>query len=77
MTDKEALKLALEALDTVMWHGGGSCWVVDADKIENAITAIKEVAAEPGAFYGFPYGSVSELNASCKCVTAGETASHV
>jgi hypothetical protein len=43
---QEALKLALEALNTIMWHGGGSCWVVDADKIENAITAIKEALAK-------------------------------
>jgi len=38
----EALKLALDALDAVVWHGGGSCWVVNADKIDNAITAIKQ-----------------------------------
>ena len=47
MTKDETLKLALEALDTVMWHGGGSCWIVDADKIEKAITAIKEALAQP------------------------------
>ena len=29
----------LEALKTVEWHGQGSCWVVDADKIEAAIAA--------------------------------------
>lgn len=28
---------ALEALKAVEWHGGGSCWVVDADKIAAAI----------------------------------------
>ena len=33
-TQNDAL---LEALKTVEWHGGGSCWVVDADKIVAAI----------------------------------------
>ena len=32
----------LEALKTVEWHGGGSCWVVDADKIAAAIKASEE-----------------------------------
>ena len=32
----------LEALKTVEWHGGGSCWVVDADKIAAAIKAAEE-----------------------------------
>ena len=32
----------LEALKTVEWHGGGSCWVVDADKIDAAIKAAEE-----------------------------------
>ena len=35
---------------------------------------IIERAADLQAFYGFPHGSVSTLNASGKCVTAGETA---
>jgi hypothetical protein len=34
----------------------------------------KKVAAAPKAFYGFPHGAVSALNASGKCVAAGETA---
>ena len=32
----------LEALKTVEWHGGGSCWIVDADKIAAAIKAAEE-----------------------------------
>ena len=32
----------LEALKTVEWHGQGSCWVVDADKIAAAIKAAEE-----------------------------------
>ena len=31
----------LEALKTVEWHGGGSCWVVDADKIAAAIAKVE------------------------------------
>ena len=41
---KEQRDALLEALKTVEWHGGGSCWVVDADKIAAAIKA-----AEGGA----------------------------
>ena len=47
MTKEEALKLALEALSSVGWHGGGSCWEVDPDKIEEATIAIKEALAQP------------------------------
>lgn len=36
MAPREAM---LEALKTVEWHGQGSCWVVDEDKIEAAIAA--------------------------------------
>ena len=32
----------LEALKTVEWHGQGSCWIVDADKIAAAIKAAEE-----------------------------------
>lgn len=32
----------LEALKTVEWHGGGSCWIVDADKIATAIAQAEE-----------------------------------
>ena len=32
----------LEALKTVEWHGGGSCWVVDADKIAAALATAEE-----------------------------------
>lgn len=32
----------LEALKTVEWHGQGSCWVVDADKIAAAIAKAEE-----------------------------------
>ena len=31
----------LEALKTVEWHGQGSCWVVDADKIAAAIAKVE------------------------------------
>ena len=34
----------LEALKTVEWHGQGSCWVVDADKIAAAIAKAEENA---------------------------------
>jgi len=33
-----------------------------------------QVATDDGDFYGLPRDSVSALNASGKCVTAGETA---
>jgi len=33
-----------------------------------------KIAADQGAFYGFPRESVSSSNAGGKCVTAGETA---
>ena len=39
----EAIKLALEALDSVEWHGGGSCWAVDPELIEAAIAKLREV----------------------------------
>jgi hypothetical protein len=45
--EREALKLALESLNTVMWNGGGSCWEVDPDKIERAVAVIKEALAQP------------------------------
>jgi len=37
-------------------------------------TCTPPVAADNGAFYGFPQESVSTPNAGGKCVTAGETA---
>ena len=37
-------------------------------------TCTPPIAAEAGAFYGFPQPSVSSSNAGGKCVTAGETA---
>ena len=40
------------------------------DRIEREI----KIAASFRAFYGFPSELVSALNASGKCVTAGETA---
>ncbi len=42
---KEAMKLALEAMKTVYWHGGGSCWIVDAEKLEDAERALEEALA--------------------------------
>ncbi len=36
------LRQAEDALNSVEWHGGGSCWIVDADKIYAAITAIRQ-----------------------------------
>ena len=38
-TQRDAL---LEGLKTVEWHGQGSCWVVDADKIAAAIAKAEE-----------------------------------
>jgi hypothetical protein len=43
---KEAMKLALEAMKTVFWHGGGSCWIVDAEKLEDAEKALEEALAK-------------------------------
>ena len=40
-TQRDAL---LEGLKTVEWHGQGSCWVVDADKIAAAIAKAEESA---------------------------------
>jgi hypothetical protein len=45
--ERETLKLALEALNTVTWNGGGSCWEADPDKIEQAIASIKAALAQP------------------------------
>ena len=74
MTKDEALKLALEALKSTL--SDNQPYIVKCGK---AITAIKEaltieIAADSQAFHGFPDGPVSALNASGKCVTAGETA---
>ena len=43
---KEAMKLALEAMKTVYWHGGGSCWIIDAEKLEDAEKALEEALAK-------------------------------
>ena len=32
----------LEALKTIEWHGAGSCWIADADKIAAAIAKAEE-----------------------------------
>lgn len=40
--DEALMRTNLEALDSVEWHGGGSCWIVDAEKIEQAITALRK-----------------------------------
>jgi hypothetical protein len=45
MTKDDALKMALGALESIEWHGGG--WGLDPDLIETSITAIKEVLAQP------------------------------
>jgi hypothetical protein len=39
-----AIKTLREALNTVEWHGGGSCWVVDAEAIEAALAATETLA---------------------------------
>ena len=44
--EPEAMKLALEAMKTVYWHGGGSCWIVDAKKLEDAERALEEALAK-------------------------------
>jgi len=41
-TKEKALDLALEALDTVVWDSG---WIIDSDKMDTAITAIKQARA--------------------------------
>jgi hypothetical protein len=46
MTNEEAMKLALEAMKTVYWHGGGSCWIVDAEKLEDAERVLEEALAK-------------------------------
>ena len=38
-----ALKVARDALDTCEWYSPGSCWLFDADKVEEAIAKINEV----------------------------------
>ena len=43
---EEALKLALEALESIEWHGAGSCWVLDDEKVESAEAALREALAE-------------------------------
>ena len=40
--EKRKSETLLEALKTVEWHGAGSCWVVDADKVAAAIKAAEE-----------------------------------
>lgn len=47
MTKDEALKLALEALESIEWHGAGSCWVLDDEKVESAEAALREAVAQP------------------------------
>jgi hypothetical protein len=80
MKKDEALKLALEVIEAIHTVGDVACVVTPNGTIylRPTITAIKEaltieIAAGPQAFYGFPHGSVSALNASGKCVTDGET----
>ena len=47
MTKDEALKLALEGLESIDWHGAGSCWVLDDIKALRAHNALKEALAQP------------------------------
>ncbi len=42
----EAMKQALEALNTVEWHGGGSCWIVDGEAVDEAVEALRQAIAE-------------------------------
>lgn len=63
---KEALKLALEALKTVYWHGGGSCWIVDAEKLEDAEKAIEEALAKQEQEYPFGVYSTEDLDNAWK-----------
>jgi hypothetical protein len=36
---EQTIEQMVQALDTVEWHGGGSCWIVDDKKVEDAIQA--------------------------------------
>lgn len=40
----EAMKQAIEAFDSLGRHGG-SCWIVDAEKITDAITSLRQAIA--------------------------------
>ena len=42
----EAMKQALEALNTVEWHGGGSCWIVDGEAVDEAVEALRQAIAD-------------------------------
>jgi hypothetical protein len=63
---KEALKLALEALETCgedEWHTDedfGMMQIYDADKVTQAITAIKEALAQPAPEPERPWVGLTE-----------------
>ena len=42
-TLKAALKVARDALDTCQWYSPGGCWLLDPDKVEEALAKINEV----------------------------------
>ena len=44
--DTALLRQALVALNTVEWHGGGGCYIVDAEVIGDAIEALRERLGE-------------------------------
>lgn len=43
---EQTIKQMVDALDTVEWHGGGSCWIVDDKKIEQAVQAGRALLEE-------------------------------
>lgn len=45
--DRSVVEQALEALNTVEWHGGGSCWIVDGDRIDVAINTLRAALERP------------------------------
>lgn len=44
--DTALLRQALVALNTVEWHGGGGCYIVDAEVIRDAIEDLRERLGE-------------------------------
>lgn len=44
---REVMQQALEALESIEWHGAGSCWVLDDEKVESAEAALREALAQP------------------------------
>jgi hypothetical protein len=43
---EQTIEQMIDALDTVEWHGGGSCWIVDDKKMNEAIQAGRALLEE-------------------------------